>query len=62
MTTTYRAAYWISADSQSDVRLTTESQQHLSDEQLMEAALSEAESCGLEMSDGRICIGEYRVA
>lgn len=56
---TYRAAAWYSADLQSSVRLTTEDQAHLSDEELMAAAMAEAEAVGLEIGDGTIEIGDW---
>lgn len=60
MSTTYRAAYWLAADRQSDVRLTTEQQSGMSDEDLMKAALACAADIGLEREDGdQIVIGDY---
>lgn len=59
MSTTYRAAYWISEDRQSTVRLTTEEQAALSDQDLMAAAKNEAESACLEIGDGSIEIGNW---
>jgi hypothetical protein len=56
----YRAAYWLSADRQASVRLTTEEQAHLSDDDLIAAALAEAEEAGLEIGDGEIRVGEWR--
>lgn len=60
MSTTYRAAYWLAADRQSDVRLTTEMQSGMSDEDLVKAALACAADIGLEREDGdQILIGDY---
>lgn len=60
MTTTYRAAYWVAADGQSDVRLTTEEQSGMSDEALMAAAQACIAETGMEREDGdRIVIGDY---
>lgn len=60
MTTTYRAAYWISADRQATVRLTTDDQAHLSEDALMAAALAEAETVGLQRAEGDdILIGDW---
>jgi len=59
MSTTYRAAYWVAADCSGDVRLTTEDQAHLSDAELMAAALAEAKANGLEIGDGEVLIGDY---
>jgi hypothetical protein len=42
MTTTFRAAYFVAADGQSDICLTHEDQAHLSDAELIEAAIAEA--------------------
>lgn len=56
----FRAAYWIAADSQSDVLLTTPEQSGLSDDDLMAAALAEAAATGLEIGEGEIVIGDYR--
>lgn len=60
MTTTYRAAYWLSADRQGQLVLTSPEQSHLSDEELMAAALREAEENGLDVSKGDIHIGEWK--
>lgn len=60
-TNTFRAAYWIAADSQADVLLTSEEQKHLPDELLMAVAQSTAIDIGLEVGEGRIVIGEYTV-
>ena len=58
--TTYRAAYWMSADRTSDFRLTGESDAGLSDDALMRLALAGIEEMGLEREDGDdIAIGEY---
>lgn len=60
MTATYRAAYWVSADGHSDVRLTTEDQAGMADADLTAAALRCAADVGLEREIGdRIVIGEY---
>ena len=60
--TTYRAAYWVSADRQADVVLTTPEQSGLSDAELLAAAEREAISEGLEREEGDdIKIGSYTV-
>ena len=59
MSTTYRAAYWISADKQAEVRLTEESQAALPDADLIAAAVKTAEEVGLEIGDGSIEIGAW---
>ena len=59
MSVTYRAAYWISADRQGEVRLTEEAQANLPDAELLEAARKMAEEVGLEIGDGNIEIGAW---
>ena len=59
MSTTFRAVYWISADQQATIRLTTEAQASWSDEDLMAAAKAEAEYADLEIGDGGIEIGDW---
>ena len=60
--TTYRAAYWISADGQSTVCLTTEDQTGLPDDALLAAAQAFIDDTGLEREEGdRIVIGDYTV-
>ena len=49
--TTYRAAYWVAADSQSDIRLTGEQHANLTDEALRTEARAEAVRSGLIGSD-----------
>jgi len=56
---TYRAAGWVSADKQASVRLTTEEQSNLSDDELLSEAKKEAESIGLEIGDGEIVISSW---
>jgi hypothetical protein len=60
MTTTYRAAYFLSTDTQGEVVLTTETQSHLSDAELVAAAQHVAEDVGLDLSGGAIVIGDWR--
>jgi hypothetical protein len=56
----YRAAYWISADGQSDLVLTTEEMSDYSGVELMNEALREIEATGLVREDGDgIVIGDY---
>lgn len=55
----YRAAYWISADRQSSVVLTTADQAHLNDAELLAAGHAEAEIVGLDISDGEITINDW---
>lgn len=57
MTRTYRAAYW--TDGTSDVRLTTEDQQDLPDDALLDIAIEEAIKAGIDMRAGRITVGDY---
>ena len=57
MSNTYRAAYW--TDGQSDVRLTSESQKELPDDELLHAALMEARFMELMIDSGKLVIGEY---
>jgi hypothetical protein len=58
----YRAAYWIAADSQSDLVLTSGDMAGFSDADLMTEALLEIEATGLIREDGdRIVIGDYIV-
>jgi hypothetical protein len=58
--TTYRAAYWISADGQADLALTTPDMRHDCDEALMIEALRVLEETGALREDGdRILIGDY---
>ena len=47
MTNTFRAAYFVTADGQSDICLTSEDQAHLTDDELIEAAVAEAHNAGL---------------
>lgn len=47
MTTTFRAAYFVAADGQSDMCLTSKDQAHLSDADLIEAAMAEVREQGL---------------
>jgi len=47
MTTTFRACYFVAANGQSDIALTSENQAHLSDAELIEAAVAEAHAAGL---------------
>jgi hypothetical protein len=56
----YRAAYWLSADSQSEVVLTGPEHASLDDDALEAEALAEARRAGLELDGGRIVIGTWR--
>lgn len=58
MTTTFRAAYFLANDGQSDMLLTTEDQSHLSDADLIEAAVAEARNAGLVGDDADVQITE----
>ena len=60
--TTYRAAVWLSLDKQSEVRLTSEDESHLSDDDLKAAAQKCMDEIGLEMGSGSIVITEYTEA
>jgi hypothetical protein len=58
----YRAAYWISADSQNDLVLTTEEMAGYSAADLMAEAQREMEATGLIREDGDcVVIGDYLV-
>jgi len=56
---TYRAAGWVADDKQSDVRLTSESQKDLSDDDLIAAAEKEAEAVGIDLEGSEILIGDW---
>ena len=56
----YRAAYWLSADSQSEVVLTGREHAALDDDALEAEARAEARRAGLELDGGRIVIGTWR--
>ena len=63
MTNTFRAAYWIAADGQSDVLLTPEEMAGESDAVLMAEAERMIDETGLQREDGdQIVIGEWRGA
>ena len=59
MTSTFRAAYWIADDGQSDVLLTDETMAGLSDDALIAEARAMAEQVGLDLDSGRLVIGGY---
>lgn len=60
MTTTFRAAYWISADKQASVRLTPEKLQALRDDDLLSVASLEAQEIGLVREPGDdILVGDW---
>ena len=56
---TYRAAGWISDDGMAEVRLTTEDQQYLTDEDLIAAAEIEAAANDLDLENGSIQVGQW---
>lgn len=56
---TYRAACWISADRQAEVRLTTEEHSHLPDDELLKVAQRFIDETGLVVGDGSIVIGDF---
>ena len=56
---TFRAAVWVAANCFSDLRLTSEDQAHLSDEELMAAALEEAKNNDVDLNKGQIHIGDW---
>lgn len=58
-TTTFRAAYFVAADGQSDVLLTDETMASLSDDALIAAAHALADQVGLDIGEGRIEVGAY---
>ena len=47
MTTTFRACYFVAANGQGDLCLTSEDQAHLTDAELVAAAVAEARDAGL---------------
>lgn len=57
--TTYRAVFWISADRQAEVRLTSEEHASLSDADLLVVAQATIDETGLEVGDGSIEIGDF---
>ena len=58
MARTYRAAYWTDGQG-GELVLTAPEHAHLSDEELLAEARAEAERVGLDLSDGRIEVGEW---
>lgn len=54
---TYRAAYW--TDGQGELVLTAPEHASLSDEALLSEARAEAERAGVDLSGGRIEIGDW---
>lgn len=57
MSITYRACYW--TDGRGEVRLTGPEHASLPDEDLEAVALAEAEYAGLDLSYGRLVIGDW---
>jgi hypothetical protein len=58
--TTFRAAFWVSADGQSSILLTDDGIANESDDALLTAAKGEMEYTGLVREDGdRIVIGDW---
>jgi hypothetical protein len=55
----YRAAYWMADDRQSSVLLTGPEDAALSDDELIGTALTEAAQARLDLSTGKIVIGEW---
>ena len=55
----YRAAYTKDTDHRGEICLTAPSERDLPDERLMEIALAEAQSAGLDLSADEITIGEW---
>ena len=55
---TYKAAYWTDGKG-AEIVLTRPEHAHLSDEELIAEALREAESAGLDLSDGEIVVGDW---
>lgn len=51
MNTTFHACYFVAANGQSDMCLTSEDQVHLTDAELIAAAVAEAHDAGLIGSD-----------
>ncbi len=58
MSTTYRACYWTD-DRGAEVRLTGPEHAHLPDDELEASARAEAEHAGLDLSYGRLVIGDW---
>lgn len=58
MARTYRAAYWTDGQG-GELVLTAPEHAHLSDEALLAEARAEAERAGVDLSDGRIEIGDW---
>ncbi len=60
MTTTYRAAYWISDDRQGEIVLTTAEQASLPDDDLLASARAEAQAhAPWALESGEIRIGDW---
>ncbi len=60
MTTTYRAAYWISDDRQGELVLTSRDESGLTDDELLAAARAEAkEHAPWALESGTIKIGPW---
>ncbi|MCZ6507092.1 MAG: hypothetical protein O7A04_03450 [Acidobacteria bacterium] len=59
ITSTYRAAFWISGDGQAEVVLTSPEESHLPDDDLMLAAKLAAKNDAVDLSSGRVEIGEW---
>jgi hypothetical protein len=59
MTTTYRAAYWTSADKQASVRLTCEEDAQLPDNELILVARRCASENSVDLNEGEIEIGDW---
>lgn len=57
MSTTYRACYW--TDGRNEIRLTGPEHAHLPAEELECVALAEAEQANLDLSYGRLVIGDW---
>jgi len=58
MQTTYRAAYWTDGEG-AEVVLTAPEHADLSDDELLAEAQAEAERAGVDLTTGRIEIGDW---
>lgn len=57
---TYRAAYTTQTDTRGEILLTSESEQHLSEDQLIALALAEAGKTGLSVTADDLTVGDWQ--
>lgn len=55
----FRAAYWIRKDGQGEVLLTGPEHAGMAEEELLAEARAEAERAGMELTAGKIEVGEW---